>query len=145
VIIVPNNSRLVIRSPSDLPVKAQKIAIADPLTVPAGIYTKQYLSGLALWDEFESKMVTTEDVRAVLAAVESGNVDAGFVYKTDADVSMKVKIALSVPAAKGPVICYPVAMIKEAKSKTAAEGFLRYLESDTARKVFKRYGFIVNF
>src|SRR5215469_16197083 len=145
VIVVPNDSKLTIASPDELLTKAQKIAIADPRAVPAGIYTKEYLSGLGLWDKLESKMVPTENVRAALAAVESGNVEAGFVYKTDADVSMKVKIALSVPAAKGPVIRYPVAIIKEAKSKTAAEGFLRYSESDTARKVFKRYGFIVKF
>jgi molybdate transport system substrate-binding protein len=145
VIVVPNDSKLVIGSPDELIAKTQKIAIADPRAVPAGIYTKQYLSGLGLWDKLESKMVPTENVRAALAAVESGNVNAGFVYKTDADVSMKVKIALSVPAEKGPVIRYPVAIIKEAKNKSAAEGFLRYLESDTARKVFKRYGFIVKF
>src|SRR5215475_7583425 len=145
VIVVPNDSKLTIASPDELITKTQKIATAAPRAVPAGIYTKEYLSGLGLWDKLESKMVPTENVRAALAAVESGNVEAGFVYKTDADVSMKVKIALSVPAAKGPVIRYPVAIIKEAKSKSAAEGFLRYLESDTARKVFKRYGFIVKF
>jgi len=78
VIVVPNDSKLAIGSPDDL-TKAQKIAIADPRAVPAGIYTKEYLSGLGLWDKLESKMVPTENVRAALAAVESGNVEAGFV------------------------------------------------------------------
>src|SRR5215475_1757527 len=129
VIVVPNDSKLVIASPDELIAKTQKIAIADPRAVLAGIYTKQYLSGLGLWDKLESKMVPTENVRAALAAVESGNVDAGFVYKTDADVSKKVKIAFTVPVEKGPAITYPIAMLKEAKNKNAAEGFLRYLES----------------
>jgi molybdate transport system substrate-binding protein len=90
-------------------------------------------------------MVPTENVRAALAAVESGNVDAGFVYKTDANLSKKVKIVFSVPIEKGPAIRYPVAIIKEGKNNAAAESFLHYLESANARKLFERYGFIVRF
>lgn len=145
VIVVPNESKLRISSPEDLITKTQKIAIADPRAVPAGIYTKEYLSGLGLWEKLESKIIPTENVRAALAAVESGNVDAGFIYKTDADISKKVKIAFSVPTEKGPAIRYPIALIKEAKNKSAAENFVRYLQSDNARKLFERYGFIVKF
>jgi len=145
VVIVPNDSSLAIASPEQLLSKTQKIAIADPRAVPAGIYTKEYLSGIGLWEKLESKMVPTENVRAALAAVESGNVDAGFVYKTDANISKKVKIAFSVSIEKGPAIRYPVAIIKEGKNNAATEGFLRYLESANARKLFERYGFIVKF
>jgi molybdate transport system substrate-binding protein len=145
VIIAPSDSKLTIASPEELISKVQKIAIADPRAVPAGIYTKEYLSGLGLWEKLESKMVPTENVRAALAAVESGNVDAGFVYKTDANISKRVKIAFDVPVEKGPAIRYPVAVIKEAKNQSAAESFLRYLESENARKLFERYGFIVKF
>src|SRR5215471_15175848 len=145
VIVVPNDSKLTITSPDDLLAKTQKIGIADPRAVPAGIYTKEYLSGIGLWDKLESKIVPTENVRAALAAVESSNVDAGFVYKTDADISKKVKIAFSVPIEKGPAIRYPVAIVKESKNRLGAENFLRYLQSDNARKLFERYGFIVKF
>ena len=120
VIVVPNDSQLTIASPNDLIGKTKKIAIADPRAVPAGIYTKEYLSGIGLWDKLESKMVPTENVRAALAAVESGNVDAGFVYKTDADISKKVKIAFSVPIEKGPAIRYPIAIVKESKKQSAS-------------------------
>jgi molybdate transport system substrate-binding protein len=144
-IIVPNDSNLAIASPDQLVGKTQKIAIADPRAVPAGIYTKEYLSGMGLWEKLESEMVPTENVRAALAAVESGNVDAGFVYKTDANLSKKVKIVFSVPIEKGPAIRYPVAIIKEGKNNAAAESFLHYLESANARKLFERYGFIVKF
>jgi len=109
VIVVPNDSKLTIASPDELITKAQKIAISDPRAVPAGIYTKEYLSSLGLWEKLESKMVPTENVRAALAAVESGNVDAGFVYKTDANISKRVKVAFGVPVEKGPAIRYPVA------------------------------------
>ena len=145
VIVVPNDSKLAIASPDDLLTKTQKIAIAEPRAVPAGIYTKEYLSGLGLWEKLKPKIVPTENVRAALAAVESGNVDTGFVYKTDADISKKVKIAFSVPIEKGPAIRYPIALVKETKAKSAAENFLRYLQSEDARKLFERYGFIVKF
>jgi molybdate transport system substrate-binding protein len=145
VIVVPNDSKLTLASPDELLTRVQKIAIADPRAVPAGIYTKEYLSSLGLWDKLESKMVPTENVRAALAAVESGNVDAGFVYKTDANISKKVKIALSVPVEKRPAIRYPVAIIKDSKNKSEAESFLHYLESEDARKLFEQYGFIVKF
>jgi molybdate transport system substrate-binding protein len=145
VIVVPSDSKLTIASPAELVSRSQKIAIADPRAVPAGIYTKEYLSSLGLWEKLESKMVPTENVRAALAAVESGNVDAGFIYKTDANISKRVKIAFSVPVEKCPAIRYPIAIIKETKNKSAAEGFLRYLESENARRLFERYGFIVKF
>ena len=92
VIVVPSDSKLVIASPEELVIKSQKIAVADPRAVPAGIYTKEYLTRLGLWQKLEPKIVPTENVRAALAAVESGNVDAGFVYKTDANISSKVRI-----------------------------------------------------
>ena len=145
VIVVPNDSKLVITSPEELVTKSQKIAVADPRAVPAGIYTKEYLTGLGLWQKLEPKIVPTENVRTALAAVESGNVGAGFVYKTDANISSKVKIAFTVAVDQGPVIRYPVALIKDAKNKGAAQTFLQYVESTSARKIFERYGFIVKF
>jgi molybdenum ABC transporter molybdate-binding protein len=144
VIIAPTRSSLTIDSLVDLATKAQKLAVADPRAVPAGIYTKQYLSKLGLWDKLEPKIVPTENVRAALAAVESGNVDVGFVYKTDASISKKVKVIFSVPAESGPAISYPIAVTKDAKDKKAAKKFVLYLESDNALKVFEKYGFIVN-
>jgi molybdate transport system substrate-binding protein len=145
VIVVPNDSKLGIASPEELVTKPQKIAVADPWVVPAGIYTKEYLTRLGLWQKLEPKIVPTENVRAALAAVESGNVDAGFVYKTDANISSKVKIAFTVAVEQGPPIRYPVALIKEAKEKTETAKFLAYLQSTNARKTFERYGFIVKF
>jgi len=145
VIVVPSDSKLVIASPEVLVTKSQKIAVADPRAVPAGIYTKEYLTRLGLWQKLEPKIVPTENVRAALAAVESGNVDAGFVYKTDANISSKVRVAFTVAVEQGPQIRYPVALITEAKDKSAAARFLGYLQSANARKTFERYGFIVKF
>jgi molybdate transport system substrate-binding protein len=84
-----------------------------------------------------------QDVRATLASVESGNVEAGFVYKTDAAISKKVKIVYEVPIDKGPKITYPVAIVKESKQKAAARDFLNYVQGSAARDAFKKYGFVV--
>jgi molybdate transport system substrate-binding protein len=145
VIVVPYDSKLVIASTEELVTKSQKIAVADPRAVPAGIYTKEYLTRLDLWQKLEPKIVPTENVRAALAAVESGNVDAGFVYKTDANISSKVRVAFIVAVEQGPPIRYPIALIKETKDKSAAAKFLGYLQSANARNTFEHYGFIVKF
>ena len=78
-----------------------------------------------------------------LAAVESGNADAGIVYKTDARISKKVRVAYEVPAAGGPKISYPVAVLKDSKAPGAAKRLLDYLESEAALQVFRKYGFLV--
>ncbi len=78
----------------------------------------------------------------MLAAVESGNVDAGIVYKTDAAISKKVKVAFEVPAADGPKISYPLALVKDAPQPDAAKKFIAFLDSDAAAAVFQKFGFI---
>ena len=144
VIIVPGDSRLAISSPKDL-LKAdiKRIALAEPSSVPVGVYSSKYLTDEGLWDQVKPKVVPVQDVRATLASVESGNVEAGFVYKTDAAISKKVKIVYEVPIDKGPKITYPVAIVKESKRKDAARDFMSYVQSPAAKAAFKKYGFVV--
>ena len=144
VIIVPADSKLTISSPKDL-LKAEikKIVLAEPTSVPVGVYSSKYLEGEGLWDKIKEKIVPVLDVRATLAAVESGNVEAGFVYKTDGAISKKVKVVYEVPIDKGPKIIYPVAMVKESKKKDAARDFLNFALSPAGKDSFKKYGFIV--
>jgi molybdate transport system substrate-binding protein len=84
--------------------------------------------------------VPTLDVRAALAAVESGNADAGIVYRTDAAISKRVRVALEVPVAEAPRIVYPAALLATARSP-AARAFFEHLRSPEARAVFERLGF----
>lgn len=144
VIIVPTDSKLAISSPKDL-LKAdiKRIALAEPSSVPVGVYSSKYLADEGLWDKAKTKIVPVQDVRATLASVESGNVEAGFVYKTDAAVSKKVKIAYEVPVDKGPKITYPMAIVKDSKRKEAARDFLNFVQSPAAKVAFKKYGFVV--
>ena len=142
VVVVPKDSALQIQSAADLAGDSVKqIALADPKAVPAGVYAKAWLTKLKLWDAAASKVVPTENVRAALAAVASGNVDAGVVYKTDAAISKSVKVAYEVPRADGPDIRYPMALVKSSTEAEAAKKFFDYLDSDAAAAIFKRYGF----
>jgi molybdate transport system substrate-binding protein len=144
VIVVPKDSNLAIAAPKDLlKPEVKKIALADPAAVPVGVYTSKYLTDEGLWDKVKSKTVPVLDVRATLAAVESGNIEAGFVYKTDAAISNKVRIAYEVPIEKGPKITYPVAIVKESKKKDAARDFMNFLLSPASKAMFKKFGFVV--
>jgi len=149
VVVVPADSNLEIGSARDLATpKVRALAVAEPQSVPAGIYAKEYLISQKLWSQILDKVIPTENVRAALSAVESGNVDAGIVYKTDAAISKRVKIAYEVPAAEGPKISYPVAVLAGSekagsRQNVAARKFLAYLESPAALDVFRRYGFLV--
>jgi molybdate transport system substrate-binding protein len=144
VIVTAADRKVDIHSAADLAGdKVKRLALADPKAVPAGIYARAFLEKEKLWPAVEPKVIPTDNVRAALAAVESGNVEAGIVFKTDAAISKKVKIAYAVAPEDGPVIRYPLALIKGSKQVEAARKFLQYLDSDDAAKVFKKYGFIV--
>jgi molybdate transport system substrate-binding protein len=144
LVIVTTRDSATVRAPGDLTNAAvQRVALGDPKTVPAGTYAKAYLEKSGLWLGIEPKVVPCENVRAVLAAVESGNVDAGLVYKTDAAISKKVKVAFEVPAADGPKISYPAALVANAPHPDAAKKFLGCLTGSEADAVFARHGFIV--
>ena len=120
----------------------RRIAIGEPATVPVGTYTKEHLQTTKLWSQVIDKCVPLDTVRAVLAAVESGNADAGFVYKTDALISKKVRIAVEIPRETGPSITYPGAVLKDARQPAAATAFLDWLAGPTAQTAFAKYGFV---
>jgi len=108
--------------------------------VPVGRYTKQVLDAANLWTTLEPKFVQADSVRQVLDYVGRGEVEAGFVYRTDAAVmGDKVKIVLT-PSGNSPVT-YPIAVVAESKQKAVAKDFIDFLSSDAAREVLTRYGF----
>lgn len=144
VLVVAADRPAGLKQPADLATdRVKRLALAEPQTVPAGIYAKEYLTRLGLWEKVSAKVISTENVRACLAAVESGNVDAGFVYKTDALSSKQVRVAYEVAAGAGPTISYPVAVVKHSAHAEAAAKFAAWLASPAARTVFEKYGFVV--
>ena len=143
LVLVTTRDQNAVHSPLDLTnANVHRIALGDPKIVPAGTYAKEWLETLGLWGHLRSRVVPCENVRAVLAAVESGNVDAGIVYRTDAAISRQVKVVFEVPAKEGPKISYPVALVKDAPSPEAARRFLDWLEQGNANAVFTKCGFV---
>ncbi|ESU30110.1 hypothetical protein G3A_23715 [Bacillus sp. 17376] len=118
-----------------------RIALGTPESVPAGMYAKQALLSLQLWGDLENKIIPTKDVRQVLSNVETGNVDAGIVYKTDALVSDKVKIVpLDGKDLHDPIV-YPVGVIAGTNHPEESIDFFNFLKGPEAMKIFKKYGF----
>lgn len=118
-----------------------KIAIGEPESVPAGSYAKEVLTAMALFDALQPKLVYGKDVRQVLAYVETGNVDAGLVYATDAQLSDRVQVVATAPADSHSPIVYPVAVVNDSANPETAKAFVEFLASEEAQAIFQKYGF----
>lgn len=144
VLVAPQNSTLGLNKFEDISkAGVQKFSMGETATVPAGQYGQQVLQKLNLWDGVKDKVVFAKDVRTVLAYVETGNVEAGIVYKTDAASSAKVKIAATAPEGTHQPILYPAAILSGAKQPKAAEEFMAYLAGPEAGQIFEKYGFSI--
>jgi molybdate transport system substrate-binding protein len=140
VLVVPKDSNKGIKTFEDL-TKADKIALGTPESVPAGQYGKETLGKLNIWNSVEGKVVYAKDVRQVLTYVETGNVDAGIVYKTDALTSQNVKIVATAEENTHTPIIYPVGVIKNSSHPKEAALFYHYLQNQKSIKIFEKYGF----
>lgn len=121
----------------------KSMAIGEVETVPAGSYGKQTLETMGIWEEVQSKLIFAKDVKQVLEYVDTGNVDCGFVYKSDA-LELKTGIVVAdVPENDHEPIVYPAAMMKNAQEKEGAKNFYAFLETTEAKDVFEKYGFMV--
>jgi len=142
VVIARKDSTQKLSQLSDLAKpEVTRIVIADPQGVPAGVYAKEVLTKAKLWEKIEPKIAPAENVRATLAIVEAGNADAGFVYKTDAMISAKVRIALEIPGEFAPKIVYPAAIVAGSRHQDQAQRFLAFLKTEEAGQIFRRLGF----
>lgn len=117
-----------------------KLALGNPDGVPAGIYAKEALVTLGLWDALSSNIVAAEDVRGALAWVARGEARAGIVYRTDAQISPKVTIIATIPEHSYKNIRYPIALIEDRENETA-RNFFAYLKGAPGAAIFARYGF----
>ena len=142
VVVVPKDGGMTIASPTQL-LNVRSVALAEPSSVPAGVYARMWLQRIGLWERIQPKVIPTDNVRAALAAVESGNVDAAIVYKTDTRIAKRTRVAFEVPRAQGPAISYPFAMLRDAGNRKAALRLLAHLKSKAAMNVFAKHGFIV--
>ncbi len=119
----------------------EKMSIGTPETVPAGKYAKEALESLGLWEQVQSKLVLAKDVRQVLTYVETGNVDAGLVYSSDALMGQGIKVVAAAPADSHAPIVYPMALIKDSAHPEEANAFTEFLSGAEAAQIFDKYGF----
>ena len=142
VVVAPAGSGLQLRKPSDLlDSRFSRLSLADPEGIPAGIYARQALRELDLWQTLQSKVVRASDVRQALFFVERGEAEAGIVYSTDARISERVQPLLELDSALSRPIVYPLVLMESPGE--AAKRFFEYLLSPESAEVFRRYGFSV--
>lgn len=142
VVVVPKAGKTNLKSLADLGRSDVKtIAVGIPESVPAGAYAKEALTGAKLWDSLFPKIVQGKDVRQVLAYVETGNADAGFVYRTDAAVSDKVNTAFTVEPGLYKPILYPLGIVRATKHPQQSKQLFAFLQSEEALELFRRHGF----
>lgn len=142
VLIVPTDSKRMMTRLEDLNrADVQKVAIGVPASVPVGRYTQQALEAVNLWAAMQPKTVNTQNVRQSLDYVARGEVDAGFVYGTDAAVMKdKVRVAFTVPLKT--MISYPIAKTATSANAQEAARFIDYVMSAAGQAVLARYGFL---
>lgn len=116
-----------------------RLAVADPDSVPAGIYARQALQKLGMWSGVAPRLVRAENVRAALEYVARGDAPLGIVYRTDALVEKRVRIIGVFPADSHPPIVYPVALTSHADA--AAARYLAFITSAEARPIYRKWGF----
>lgn len=143
VLITPKNAATLDFFEDLAKSSVKKIGVGEPKSVPVGQYTEQIFQNLGLTDKVASKLIFAKDVREVLSWVETGNVDAGVVYETDAKISKDVTICSTAPEGSHKKVIYPIGVVKTSKHAAEAQKFVDFLFSDAAKEVFARYGFTV--
>lgn len=144
VLIAPSNSKLTVSSFADVSKSSvNSIGIGAPTIVPAGQYGQEVFEYYKIWDTVKAKAVYGSPVTQILTWVETGNVDCGVVYATDAAASSKVKVLATASEASHTPIIYPAGVIKTSTRPYASADFINYLTSDDAVAIFKSYGFSI--
>ncbi len=141
VLIVPTDSRFAPASLGDLgAASVKRVAYGDPASVPVGRYTEGALKAAGVWDAVSAKGVLATNVRQSLDYVSRGEVDAGFVFGTDAAIMPdRVKVALTVPT-QTP-ITYPIAQVEGSRHAADAQSFIAFVLSPAGQAVLAKYGF----
>ena len=118
-----------------------RLAVADPVSVPAGIYARQALESLGMWDRLQARVAPASDVRHATLLVRRHEAPLGIVYWTDARDTAEIRVLGAFSPELHDPIAYWVAQMADAPAPGAASAFLAFLQSDAARTIFSRHGF----
>lgn len=142
VLVIPIHSTLTVTNLSDLgKASVNRIAVGNPASVSVGHYSKQALDKAGMWPALKSKIIRTESVRQSLDYVARSEVDAAYVYATDANaLKDKVKVALQVPLETA--ITYPIAITTRSAHREDAKRFVDFVTSSEGHEVFAKHGFL---
>ena len=142
VLIVPEGSDKDITSFEDVATdKVGMIGLGEPGSVPVGQYSEEIFTSLGILDTVKTKANYGSDLRTVLSWVETGAVDCGVVYATDAYVGENIQIVCEAPVGSCKQVIYLVGIVKASEHADAAAEFLAYLQTDHAMQKFEGYGF----
>ena len=141
VLVQPASATTTPKALADLASPVYKrLSTGSPATVPVGRYTLEAVKAAGLESEFQPRWIYADSVRQVLAYVARGEVDAGFVYRTDALIEKdRVRIAFTVPT--GTRVSYPIAPVAAGKNQALAQSFISYVRSASAQEILAAYGF----
>ena len=141
VLITNKESSDKVKSLKDLSKSDVKVSIGEPGSVPAGRYAKESLEYYGYYEGIEGKLIYAKNVKQVLSYVESGEVDAGMVYGSDAVNLKNSVIAQKIDAESHSPIVYPGAVIKASENKESAKEFIEFFKSNEIKELAKKYGF----
>jgi len=143
VLIVPNGSKLGLKSFEDCMTDKVKLMSLGGENVPVGQYSEEVFKFLNGWDKVKAKSSLGSNVKEVLAQVKTGSVDCGVVYATDAATEKSVTVVATAPKGSHKPAVYPAAVLKGTKNAAEAKAYLDYLSSPKAKAVFEKIGFVI--
>lgn len=142
VLVVPADSEIDLSSFEEVATdKVTMVGLGEPGSVPVGQYSEEIYTTLNLLDQVKAKANYGSDVRTVLSWVETGEVDCGIVYATDAYTTELVKIVAEAPEGSCKQVIYPAGVVKSTENAEAAAAFMAYLQEEEILALFESYGF----
>ena len=142
VVIVPGTNRQKWRDATPLAGAAiHRVATGDPAAVPAGVYAREWLTRIGLWERVAPKVVPAASVRGALSAVRTGAVDAGIVYRTDVRSGHDTTVVYEVSGSEAPRIVYPAGVATRSPRAPEARAFIHFLLGAAAQRILEKSDF----
>lgn len=138
--IVPVDNPARINKPADL-THAARLVTGNPATAPHGTKAREFLEGQGMWATLEPRFIYAENAAQTLDYVSRGEIDAGFVFASEAHGNAAVKVVYTVPAGAIEPVRHVASPVMVSANATLGERFVAYLMTPEAQAVFIKNGF----